>query len=344
VPAHHGNDKILFYDQTSDNECASSSEEKSMRRNITAYEGIFNRESTLVMTMASSAQLDLLRVWHSARTRRQVVVLAFDVETAKECCEVGIPYLFDENSRLGEGKDMLFKSDEFLKIGLAKFSALKSIIEAGYSVLFSEIDVCELRDPEHCEMTTTTSQSHHKGQKQRGCIYATAEFDLEIQPNILPGELSVPGSEINIGFFYLRSSVAAISLLDAVRECLTKNCGWDQEVFSSIAWKKQCCYVDDNDADDKAHDESTFACDKAEATEECLQMRILSVNYFPTGGNGGLRRRKFRQFGVVPPEYYAKTKTCPVLVHCTGRSGQQSKLNCMENVQRLYGNCSSDNA
>ena len=290
-----------------------------IRVTLRLAESRLDRKSTLIMTMASSAQLELLRVWLAARKRQQLVVLAFDKETVKECCELGINYLFDDSFQLGAGEDMQFKSAEFLKLGLAKFSTLKSIVEAGYSVLFSEIDVYEIRDPEQCELTTSPRD------QKRGCIYAD-NFDLEIHPNILPGKLAKPGSELNIGFFYLRSSVAAISLLDEVCQCLKKNCGWDQSMFTSIAWKTQCCVVDDNT---NTAQEST--CEAA----ECLRIRVLSVYYFPTGGNG-------RQFGIVPPEYYASTKTCPVLVHCTGRTGLQSKLGCARNVQLLYGNCTEE--
>jgi len=324
TPPEAAPDSSKFNDEDSD--ACTMGEGISMQRNISAYESKFDRESTLVMTMASSAQLELLRVWLAARRRQQLVVLAFDKETVKECCELGINYLFDDSFQLGAGEDIQFKSAEFLKLGLAKFSTLKGIVEAGYSVLFSEIDVYEVRDPEQCKLTTSS-----RDQKQE-CIYAD-NFDLEIHPNILPGKLAMPGSELNIGFFYLRSSVASISLLDEVCQCLRKNCGWDQSVLTSIAWKMQCCFVDDNTV---MAQEST--CEAA----ECLRIRVLSVYYFPTGGNGGGRRRSSRQFGIVPPEYYASTKTCPVIVHCTGRTGLQSKLDCARNVQLLYGNCTEE--
>ena len=93
---------------------------------------------TLVVTMASSAQLQLLRIWLDARERRQLVVIALDEETVNECCKLGIAYLYDESSKLGTGQDMLFMSDEFLKKGSVKFSVLRSILQDGYSVLFSE--------------------------------------------------------------------------------------------------------------------------------------------------------------------------------------------------------------
>jgi len=216
-------------------------------------------------------------------------------------------------------------SVEFLKLGRAKFLTLMSIIEAGYSVLFSEIDVYEFRDPEQCE-TANFPQD-----QTQGCIYAGDNFDLEIQSNILPGKVAMAGSELNIGFFYLRSSVATIAFLDEIVKCLKNNCGWDQSVFTSIVWERQCCFVDDNS--DMEH--------QCSVTNKCLQMRILSVYHFPTGGSGGLRRRRSRQFGIVPPEYYTNTKTCPVLVHCTGRTGLQAKLDCSRRVEDLYGNCST---
>lgn len=296
--------------------CKLGADGISMHRNITAYADTLDWGSTLAMTMASSAQLELLHVWLNARKRQQLVVLALDKEVVKECCELGIPYLFDSRYQVGSGKDMMFMSAEFLKLGLAKFRALSSIIISGYSVLFSEIDVYELRDPERCEKTISHEQ-------QRGCVYSGDIFDLEIQTDYFPGKMAKvkSGSELNIGFFYLRSSVAALSLLGEVVKCLEKECGWDQRVFSDLAWKRQCCTVDDNV--DIAH---ASTCAKK---DDCLRIRILNTHHFPTGGVVPW---------VVPPDY-KKMVTCPVLVHCTSRTGLVQKLACARNVQMLYGNC-----
>jgi len=120
-----------------------------------------------------------------------------------------------------------------------------------------------------------------------------------------------------------------ISLMTQVLECLDSGCGWDQKVFSSISWKMQCQFVDDN-----AMDVYAPPVEKTDKSESCLRVRVLSVYSFPTGGTK-------RQFGIVPPEYYERTKTCPVLVHCTGRSGLAAKLDCLKRVQSLYANCTS---
>ena len=114
-----------------------------------------------------------------------------------------------------------------------------------------------------------------------------------------------------------------------VLECLDSGCGWDQKVFSSISWKMQCQFVDDN-----AMDAHAPPVRKADKSESCLRMRVLRVYSFPTGGNK-------RQFGILPPEYYERTKTFPVLVHCTGRTGLAAKLDCLKRVQSLYANCTS---
>ena len=65
-------------------------------RGIKSYDGKLDRGSTLVVTMASSGQLQLLRIWLDARERRQLVVIALDEETVNECCKLGIAYLYDE--------------------------------------------------------------------------------------------------------------------------------------------------------------------------------------------------------------------------------------------------------
>lgn len=151
--------------------------------------------------MASSAQLDLLKVWLSAQNQ-QVIVLVFDVFALKECCNLGVPYLYHDGFKLGGGQDMQFKRDQFLKLGLAKFSVLKAIIEAGYSVLFSEIDVYELRDPEQCKVTLPPPRPWTPNQLE--CLYTDpGNFEVEIHPNIHPGKLAMHGSELNIGFFYI---------------------------------------------------------------------------------------------------------------------------------------------
>mgnify|MGYP001024460011 CR=1 FL=1 len=111
--------------------------------------------------------------------------------------------------------------------------------------------------------------------------------------------------------------------------CLHSGCGWDQKVFSSISWKMQCQFADDN-----AMDAHAPPVRKADKSESCLRMRVLRVYSFPTGGNK-------RQFGILPPEYYERTKTFPVLVHCTGRTGLAAKLDCLKRVQSLYANCTS---
>lgn len=79
----------------------------------------------------------------------------------------------------------------------------------------------------------------------------------------------------------------AISLLNEVVECIQNNCGWDQDVFTLISWKRLCCFEDDNDIRDNdkgtQHTESMSICDmEMGAEEECLRMRILNAYYFPT--------------------------------------------------------------
>ena len=61
-------------------------------------------------------------------------------------------------------------------------------------------------------------------------------------------------------------------------------------------------------------------------------MRVLNVYYFPTGG------RK-TQVGIVPPYYYTRSKSCPTIVHCTGRTGLKLKLDCINEAKRLYSTC-----
>lgn len=312
-------------------ESVCTSDGASMQRSI-LYGG-FDKDRTLVLTMASSAQLQLLHIWIDVphRKHQQYVVLALDEETAIECCEKHIPFVYDYNLTVGSGEDMTFKSEAFLRLGLAKFKSLKGFLEAGYSIIFSEIDVYELTNPEQCDSDT-------QQQRQLGCIHAhkmNNNYDLEIQPNILPGRVAKHGAEMNIGFFFLRSSAVSISFLNEILKCLENDCGWDQQVFTSLAWtKKWKCCVDDDNAN-----VTQPAC-ATRVKKDCgLRIRILNTYIFPTGGSGGLRRKRSRQYGISNPDYYMTTKICPALVHCTGRSGLPLKLDCVRHVQNLYGNC-----
>ena len=99
-------------------------------------------------------------------------------------------------------------------------------------------------------------------------------------------------------------------------------------MFTSNAWKIQCCVVDDNNNARDVINKTSCATDN----ENCLRMRVLSTYYFPTGGNR-------RNFGIVHPDHYIKTKTCPTLVHCTGRTGLTAKIDCIKRIEMLYGNC-----
>ena len=61
-------------------------------------------------------------------------------------------------------------------------------------------------------------------------------------------------------------------------------------------------------------------------------MRVLNVYYFPTGGRKS-------EVGIVSPQYYARSKSCPTIVHCTGRTGLKLKLDCINEAKRLYSAC-----
>ena len=74
----------------------------------------------------------------------------------------------------------------------------------GTACSLAKIDVYEFSD---CEQCSAASESDSSSQHKHACV-GENDFDLEIHPNILPGRLVKPSSELNIGFFYMKSSTA----------------------------------------------------------------------------------------------------------------------------------------
>ena len=103
---------------------------------------------------------------------------------------------------------MTFMSEEFLKIGYVKFKVVQSVLDAGYNIMFSELDIFELDDPICRPGSVRIDDS---------CVHGeSGNFDLEIQAE----HMYEATTELNIGVFFLRSSEVSKSIIAEIVECL----------------------------------------------------------------------------------------------------------------------------
>ena len=274
------------------------------------YKEEFIRESTIYLTMASEAQIDLFRIWTETRhcSQQQVLVIAFDRRAATFACSMNIPYVYEDEYAIGNGQDMTFMSEEFLKIGYVKFKVVQSVLDASYNVMFSELDIFELDDSICRPGSARIDYS---------CVHGeSGNFDLEIQAE----HMYEATTELNIGVFFLRSSEVSKSIIAEIVECLANQCGWDQKVFTKLFWDKNCCVRNDNEG-------SRIRNVTCSGDYDCPRMRIWNSHYFAAFG------------GKTVPSDFTDFGLCPTLVHCNGMTGLENKLECMSNVTRQFGEC-----
>ena len=73
------------------------------------------------------------------RSNEQQIVLAMDKQTATFACSINMPYIYGDAYSVGQGEDMIFHSDSFMKLGLAKFRALVSVFDYALSLLHTAL-------------------------------------------------------------------------------------------------------------------------------------------------------------------------------------------------------------
>ncbi len=277
--------------------------------------------STFVI--ANSAQVHLLDEWvQNAQTKKVLnyKVIALDKRIAAHCAEKNWPHIYNASLDIpGGDEDMAFKSKSFMRIGLFKFAWIARLLADDITFLMTELDIFIAKNPFDCTGFSTNVDEYT-------CVGKHAAFDIEIQPNMIPRATVQRGTELNIGFMFFRPTRATKRLVSDVIAAIRETNDWDQKVFSTLAWRDQCAFADDNAGRAPSYVgaelHGTLCCDG-------LKLRVLPVWYFPTGGRES-------QTGVVDTQKYIDNPPGPTVLHCTGRTGLRAKHNCLKKAKLAY--------
>jgi len=248
--------------------------------------------NSLVVLPINAAQIPLLvKFLYSSRKvlLANVTVLALDEQTLQYCQNSNISVEFDSNL-VSISSDMEFKSTEFMKLGILKFTWLLKLLKRGHDVVMTDVDIHLVRNPFECNDQFSS------------CI--GYPFDIEITIN---QERSILNAELNIGFMRVLPTKYSFELVEAVLAELYKDpTQWDQQVFSTLVWKKACgVYLDDFEKKRTAtgigHSQTVNITDASSSsiqhwlddpshTCDGLNLRVLSLFHFPYGGNPRLNQ------------------------------------------------------
>ena len=272
-------------------------------------------DKTVVVTMANYAMREALLAWvlsvHAFGERRYVV-LASDPATLGVCRENALPCAYDSRLQLHSGELRYGMTPDFLAMGKVRFGYTLRLLHLGYAVLFSELDVLWVEHP--------IARAAPPAAPEFSRIIPSENYDLQIQPNAHLKASLYRGQELNVGFFYVRSTAAAILLIQKTLQTMAEETGaasWEQSVFSRMAWRLTGPWTQDSHIYGRvAH------APRTSAKSAPLRLHLLSTWYFPTGGVG----RK----PIVPVSAYRQNGTRPTVVHCTGRTGVVPKRECMD--------------
>ena len=95
--------------------------------------------------------------------------------------------------RVSTENDQTFRSTEFNQISIAKMIATRIVLELGYNVLFSDVDIAWKKNP---------------------MPFLAADVDLTIQSNSGTNIFSTIIGEPNTGFYFIKSNDRSMALLD----------------------------------------------------------------------------------------------------------------------------------
>lgn len=267
---------------------------------------------TVVVTMANFAMREALLAWVQRVKdlgEKRYVVLASDPATLDVCRENALPCAYDSHLQLQPGELRYGMTPEFLAMGKVRFGYTLRLLQLGHDVLFSELDVLWVAHP-----------IAHAADPRSSRINTSENYDLQIQPNAHLEDPILRGQELNVGFFFVRSTAAAILLMRETLRTMAEAAGaasWEQTVFSQTAWRLAGPWSED----DHTHGRLTHA-PLTLAKSAPLRLHLLSIWHFPTGG--------WKQTPIVPVSAYRRNGTRPTVVHCTGRTGIVPKRKCMD--------------
>ena len=178
----------------------------------------FPRGATLTVTFATSELGDLLHNWivHVRRARLPLVhVIALDRETASWCAANDVPHedasALVDKTNLGTGvRGFRENHVSFNVIGLAKVRALARLLDRGFHLVVSDVDVVWLSDP---------SEYLVSGQAALADVVVSSDCIFGFEPDREPvdafGQATNPSSaEFNTGVLALRPTPRARRLVE----------------------------------------------------------------------------------------------------------------------------------
>ncbi|KAK4781834.1 hypothetical protein SAY86_015936 [Trapa natans] len=186
----------------------------------------------LIVAISNNKKLDILDIWFTNIKRVGIpnyMVVALDNETAEFCRSKQVPFYQGQPDR---EIDVISSTGTGAMVSGLKFRFLREILQMGYSVLLSDVDIVFLQNPFHHLYRDSDVESTTDGH-DNGTAYGF--IDVFDDPVMVWSRL-IDTNRIwvyNSGCFYVRPTVAAIELMDRVTSRMIKQPdSWDQEVYN----------------------------------------------------------------------------------------------------------------
>lgn len=270
----------------------------------------FPRGATLTVTFATSELGDLLHNWvHHVRRARlpQVHVIALDRETASWCADNDVPHedasALVDKTNLGTGvRGFRENVVSFNVIGLAKIRALARLLDRGFHIVVSDVDVVWLSDP---------SEYLVSGQAALADVVVSSDCIFGFEPDREPvdafGQATNPVSaEFNTGVLALRPTSRTRRIVERWEAALMASEDPrmnDQTHFNRVigwggAGKRPTATfadsaTDDDDASSDASETSTSSASSAKRKTPSLFRTFPDDRAFPEAWRRGLRPRLY---------------------------------------------------
>ena len=271
----------------------------------------FPRGATLTVTFATSELGDLLHNWvHHVRRARlpQVHVIALDRETASWCAENDVPHedasALVDKTNLGTGvRGFRENVVSFNVIGLAKIRALARLLDRGFHIVVSDVDVVWLSDP---------SEYLVSGQAALADVVVSSDCIFGFEPDREPvdafGQATNPvGAEFNTGVLALRPTPRTRRIVERWEAALVASedprmndqthfnrvIGWGGAGKRPTATFADSATDDDDESTSDASTSSTSSASSAKGKTPSLFRTFPDDRAFPEAWRRGLRPRLY---------------------------------------------------
>ncbi|XP_019174873.1 PREDICTED: arabinosyltransferase RRA3-like [Ipomoea nil] len=186
----------------------------------------------IIVALANSNVKAMLEVWFTSIKKVGIpnyLVVALDNTIVNFCKENEVPFYKRDPD---EAVDSVGKSGGNHAVSGLKFRILREFLQLGYSVLLSDVDIVYLQNPFDHLYRDSDVESMSDGHNNMTAYGYNDVFD-EPAMGWARYAHTMRIWVYNSGFFYIRSTIPSIELLDRVADRLARQPNsWDQAVFN----------------------------------------------------------------------------------------------------------------